>query len=142
MFAQSGDLVFRIPLVGITAAGAALCFDGGLISNTIYLGLHTGATPTAANELSGTGYAALEVVTGEWTVADNAASLNADQEWAGAAGANWGDPVRVGFWNHLTNRAASNLLGHMMLAQDVAEIMTGGRVYAESGDVTITIPLS
>ena len=85
VYAQSGDIVFRIPLVGITAAGAALCYNGGLVSSTIYLGLHTGATPSASNELSGTGYSALEIVAGEWDVANNAASLNAEQEWAGAA---------------------------------------------------------
>ena len=141
VFVQSGDLVHRIPLVGITAAGALRCFSGGLISTAMFLGLHTG-TPTSANELSGTGYAALEVVDAEWNVNDNVASLNVAQEWTGAAEAVWGDPVIVGFWNHATQRQTANLLGSMMLSQNVDEIRVGARVYAEPNDIRIRIPLS
>ena len=141
VFVQSGDLIHRIPLVGITAAGAGRCFSGGLISSAIYLGLHTGA-PSASNELSGTGYAALEVVDAEWDVNNNVASLNVAQEWTGASEAVWGDPTIVGFWNHATQRQPANLLGSMMLSQNVDEIRVGARVYADPGDVRIRVPLS
>lgn len=127
----------------LTNDGAGKCLEGliGTTTNsvTLYVGLHT-AEPSEGtpSELSGTGYARLQVTSSEWTVTNNSASVNATQEWASAAGAAWGDPTHIGFWSAATG---GDLLAWSTIP-NVDPIVLGSRVYANIGDLSITIPLS
>lgn len=54
--------------MGLKRAGEILAHQSGVLAATKYIGLHTG-NPTAANELTGNGYARLAITSAQWTYA-------------------------------------------------------------------------
>ena len=123
----------------VTNAGAGLCLSGpGLVAATRYFSLYVGDPSGAGTEVSATGYARLSRTAANMTVTDNAVSVAAG-EWEDSAQASWGTPTYVGMHSAA---AGGTLYAYELISPALSEIITGTRVYAEAGDITITIPLS
>ena len=138
-------LITRSTDMPLTNDGVSKCYSGGLLQDNVYIGLHSAEpSESSPNELSGTGYARLEITglsdsaNAEWTVTTNVASLNAAQEWTAAAPVAWGDPTHVGYWSAASG---GDLLAWSTIP-NVDPIAIGSRVYANANDFTVTIPLS
>ena len=123
----------------LTNAGAGLCLSGpGLVAATRHFSLYVGDPSGSGTEVSATGYGRLSRTTSQMTVTNNAVSVSAG-EWEDSAQASWGTPTYVGM-----HSAASGgtLYAYQEISPSLSEIITGTRVFANAGDITITIPLS
>ncbi len=88
--------------MGLKTEGEKLCFQGGLLSATVHVALHT-ADPTAANELSGNNYARVAVLAADWTIdAGNGRASNTNDIRFPTRTATWGKPTHVGLWDAAT----------------------------------------
>lgn len=123
----------------LTNAGAGLCLSGpGLVAATRHFSLYVGDPDGAGVEVSETGYSRLNRTTAQMVVTDNAVSVAAG-EWEDSAQASWGTPTYVGMHSASTG---GTLYAYVLISPTLAEIITGTRVFANAGDITITIPLS
>ena len=120
----------------ITNAGGTLMLNGGLLTATTYLGLHTDQ-PTNANEFSGNAYARGTLALADWALANNVATLGA--ETFPTPTGTWGDPTHYGIWSAFTG---GTLLAWTALSNDPAEIHSGFTVAVADGAITITVPLA
>ena len=122
----------------LTNAGVAKCFKGGLFGETVYRGLNSASPPTAANELTGGGYARKAITSAQWTVQGNQAKLNVRLDDAEASGSQ-GDPAVAAFW---TAANGGDLLGYANLIPDIGAVESGTQTYSLADDLVFTIPLS
>ena len=123
----------------LTNAGAGLCLSGpGLVAATRHFSLFVGVPGGAGTEVSATAYSRLSRTTAQMPVTDNAVSVAAG-EWEDSAQASWGTPTYVGMHSAATG---GTLYAYVEISPTLSEIITGTRVFANVGDITITIPLS
>ena len=123
----------------LTNAGAGLCLSGpGLVAATRHFSLFDGDPDGAGTEVAATAYTRLSRTTGQMVVTDNAVSVAAG-EWEDSAQASWGTPTYVGMHSAATG---GTLYAYQEISPTLSEIITGTRVFANAGDITITIPLS
>lgn len=102
--------------MGLKTEGEKLCFQGGLLSATVYVALHT-ADPTAANELSGNNYARVAVNATDWTVdATSGQASNTNEVQFPSRTVTRSDPTHVGLWDAATG---GNMLLSLALDADV-----------------------
>ena len=125
----------RLGGMPITDAGATLMFNGGLLTATTYLGLHTGQ-PTVGNEFSGDAYARADLALADWSFANNVATLGAES-FPTPTGT-WGDPTHYGIWSAATGEM---LIAWTALSNNPREITTGFTVAVADGAISITVPL-
>ena len=121
-----------------TNAGVARCYKGGFLEPDVYRALHTASPPTAANELTGGGYARKQLLPAQWTIQDNQAKLNVRADDA-ESNASQGDPAVVGYWSAANG---GDLLAYENLAVDIDEVTSGVQTYSLPDDLVLTIPLS
>ena len=123
----------------LTNAGAGICLSGpGLVAATRHFSLFDGDPDGAGTEVAATAYSRLSRTTAQMVVTDNAVSVAAG-EWEDSAQASWGTPTYVGMHSAATG---GTLYAYQEISPTLSEIITGTRVFANVGDITITIPLS
>lgn len=105
----------------------------------IYVGLHT-ADPTDAGtgtELSGNGYARVEITDKFGTASGTGGSVSSNADITGftASGGNWGTVSHIGIWDASTS---GNLLFHTALDSS-ATVNDGDSFQISSGNLTVTV---
>ena len=128
----------------LTNSGAEDCFIGGLLVDSWYAAFHSGTTiPTAANELSGSDLPRIEIEDGEWTIADNVATLNLEQDPANPS-VDIGTAGTIGFWsaaNGGTLKAWARIIDQNG-NEITLTIVAGSDVSLPMNGTTVTIPLA
>ena len=125
--------------MALTNAGARVCLVGpGLVSETRYFGLFVGQPSQSGVEVSVGGYGRLARTPAQMVVTDNEVSISMG-EWEAVAQARYGGVTWVGMYTSFTGGV---LLADGELNPTPTPIVAGARVYMDSGDITITIPLS
>ena len=105
----------------------------------IYLGLHT-ASPAddgSGTEVSGNGYARVDVTTKFDAASGTGGSLSSNADITGftASGGNWGTVSHIGIWDASTS---GNLLFHTALDSS-ATVNDGDSFQISSGNLTVTV---
>ncbi len=122
--------------MGLKTEGEKLCFQGGLLSATVHVALHT-ADPDAANELAGGDYNRVAVDAVGWTIdAGTGEASNAAVIAFPAPTAAWGDPTHVGLWDAA---AGGNLLASVALANDVPAPAPGAEISIPAAALAVAI---
>ena len=123
----------------LTNSGAQVCLDGpGLAAVTRYIGLFVGNPNGSGVEVSASGYARLTRTAGQMPVANNVVTINAG-EWSASTEASWGTPDYIGVF---TTAGGGTLLAYEEISPALAGILMGARVFSNTGDITVTIPLA
>ena len=90
--------------MGWKAAGARRCLQDFTGARSYYVSLHT-AQPTSSNELSGSGYARLELPSSGWTVASASVVENGERRLKATNTAARSFPTPSGDWSDPTHAA-------------------------------------
>ena len=107
-------------------------------SPSTWISLHTGSLldDGTGAEVSGGGYARIQVASGNWDAAAAGATENANDIDFGTAGANWGNILFVGVWDASTT--GNLLLRGELTASKTVNNGDGFKITASNLDISLT----
>lgn len=123
--------------MGFKLSGELRLWTDGLLSDDVYIGLHT-ADPTSANELTGNSYARVRMQEGDWTINQtNGTASNTDViQFPTPTGA-WADATHWGMWTAATG---GTLLWSDDFSNNPNAPAIGQDVEIAAGQLTLSFP--